>query len=725
MTNNIGITWTSDQRQLIRDMQERASKMDEEIQRLKKLLAAGTAAGAGLARGGKMAGDAYRQAGVEMDRLGRIAATSFQKSASPMEAHLKRMKEYRVLMRMGKIDAEQLAKANQASLKQYYDESGMTDRLRRSKAEKAQRLKDFADEIADRRKQADQIRQVSKNQYERAYDDYQAFMVKLRALRHSGKINPDDFRKAWGAAKERFQDQSGLTAQMKEGKRLLEQYSSAWEKHNVKVAKYRELLKAGAIDQKTFNKAVADSNPALQGMAENTEKSSNGLGRMAGKITALIGGYVSLRGAVSALISANREAQAQAEAAISKQEDLLIRYRAQGGLDKLRGDEAKKAIYKAALTTATTAEDAFGAAQAMVSTGFDPKAVEDGSLTEFLKLLKAQALHPNKAVSPQEMAESVSQFMTANNLSKSPENMSAMAVAVQGLKATPLKMSDLPQLSEHSGTLKELGGLDWKDQLAVFSHLRGTETAEMAGTHLREIVRQLATEGGSAKSTGQLAKMGMRPEDVDFIGEDFFEVMRRLKAGLERLPEEERKVAADTLVEGRNISSLFRVMNSEDEIKALKGQMGDRKGFDADFEMTSTGKNAASIRLDTAIEMKQSSRDIDSKNDRKRFVLETENMTPIKKAMVRGVYDFMDFTAGHEDHMMALGDATASNRMARKVVDRDIESAKVDKWIREQIRSQPQNAPAAPPPINVNVQVNMPGAGEKPAPVPAAALGGG
>ena len=75
--------------------------------------------------------------------------------------------------------------------------------------------------------------------------------------------------------------------------------------------------------------------------------------------------------------------------------------------------------------------------------------------------------------------------------------------------------------------------------------------------------------------------------------------------------------------------------------------------------------------------------------------------------------------------MMALGDATASNRMARKVVDRDIESAKVDKWIREQIRSQPQNAPAAPPPINVNVQVNMPGAGEKPAPVPAAALGGG
>ena len=124
--NNIAITWSSDQKQLIADMQRRQVLQDKEIARLQQLAGVGKASGTAIT-------NSYREANKELDRLGRIADTAFKKPVSAMDAHLARMKELRVLYRMGKIDAEQFNQAATASRKQRLTEDGFAASLKERK----------------------------------------------------------------------------------------------------------------------------------------------------------------------------------------------------------------------------------------------------------------------------------------------------------------------------------------------------------------------------------------------------------------------------------------------------------------------------------------------------------------------------------------------------------------------------------------------------------------
>lgn len=145
MTNDIGITWTSDQKQLIADMQKRQLMQDAEIARLQKLAGVGAKAGNALAGG-------YKEVNKELDRLGRLAESNFKKPISAMDAHLARLKEIRVLYRMGKIEADQMNQAASASKKQYYEEIGLVKRLRDEKKQAAQIERDAQAHWAARRK---------------------------------------------------------------------------------------------------------------------------------------------------------------------------------------------------------------------------------------------------------------------------------------------------------------------------------------------------------------------------------------------------------------------------------------------------------------------------------------------------------------------------------------------------------------------------------------------
>lgn len=652
MTNTIGIVWTSDQRQVIADFNKRNSLLEAEINKLKTFGAVGKDSGSKL-------GSAYREATNEISRLGKLAESSFKQTLSPMDAHLKRMQDYRALLRMGKIDQDQFRQAQQQSLKSYFDDSGQTDRLRQQKAARA--------------------------------------------------------------------------AMLIEGKRLTDQFATSQERFNIKLAAYRNLLKSGAIDQRAFGRAVAETNPELERFVNHTAASSSGVGSLMTGLSVLASGLMSVAQAARFVANANREAQHAAEEAALKQEQLLIRYRAQAGLNEVQGAEAKKSIMKNALITATTSVEASGAATAMVSTGFDASVAQGSGLLPFLKLLKAQALDPAKATGSNEMAEAFSQFLSGSGQAKSGENVEKLAVAIQGLKATPLKVTDLAQLAKHASTLNNVGGMNADEMLSNFAFLRGNEDAESAGTHLRELVRQLATAGGNKKATEQLAEMGMMPEDVDFVGEDFATVMDRVKKGMARLSPEQQKIAADTLVEGRNMSALFTLMDHQGDVADLRQLMGDKAGFEADFQMTSTGKNATDVRQDLEAELLDSARDLNTKRDRKSFQNNMKKsdgligQSPALQAAATAVYDTLDFLSGHEAHVMTFGEQEDRDRMQGQLNEADRERHEAKEIIRAgregRVNGQPIQINVAPPPAPiVNVQVQMPGLGEKPGPVPAAGL---
>lgn len=687
--NEIAIIWTSDQQQLIRDMQKRQVLQDQEIASLKKLGATGKESG------GAMTG-AYRESVKEIERLGRTAETAFAKSVSPMDAHQQRLKEMRVLFRMGKIDAEQFNAANQASLKKYYDDSGLTERLRKNKAARQK-------ELEDQRQAQLQSEKLAKQHHDKLLAEQDAAIAKREKLERAAAA------RSLAAQKSQFM----------EGQRITEQHATSRERHNASVARHRELLRIGAIDQMTFNRAVMASGPAFQNSARSADQAGLSFGALAPQFAGVTAGYAVLTQGVRFYMQANREAAAAADEAMRKQTELLVRYRAQAGLDVLKGAEAKKAINKVALKSASTSEETFGAATALVSTGFDSKEVQNNALLPFMKLIKAQALDPKKATGVGEMAESFSKFLVATGQEQSGENVEKLAIAIQGLKATPMKVTDLGQLAKHASTAKELGRMSPDDMLANFALLTNTEESEEAGTHIREIVRQLATAGGQKKSVDQLRKMGLKPTDIDFVGEDFATVLSRMETGLQKLPEKSRATALDTLVDGRNIAAYLKLARGQGEVTKLKEKMADKAGFEADYEMTSTGKLAAGVRLKTAQEMLDASDDEDQKNDRARLELhmKRKGLSPVARAVMLGIDDTANALYGHENVKMGaaglMNDPAELARLGVEKVQRMQERDDVLKTIEDAEREIKGEKPAAKPPAAPAEKPNRPE--EKPA----------
>lgn len=747
MSNTIGITWTSDSRQIFEDYQKRQAtsdkqlqKLQQEIDKMKGVGAAGKQAANDIETGFKgiatamqkiKGGDPGKEAASKLAAqkaaaLAEIA--SKKKAAADSEALEEQERQRQVAYRHAMYAEREKARKQKAES----DAKSKADDKKKADADQALRDKEIA-----------AMRRFGMSKKELAKADYQKGTGDLKQAHSAGEISDSEYTAGLAAYKRAYMEQIGLIGKRRaaeraaaiekkqmdrEGVALLRTFGTEQDRHNAKIQRYRELLKAGSIDQKQFAKAIGMMHLDQQKFTAETDQSSNSLMRLGGRLAGIATAYMSVTQAVRFLMQANKEQQQASEEAASKQDDLVRRVRVQGGLNELQGRKAKNAIYKAAIETASTSEDAFNTASQMISTGFSPEQAQGPALTPFLKLIKAQALVPGKSTNAEDMAKSFSMFLSANKKDLNGHNVEELATQIQGLKETPLKVTDLQQLAKHSGALGELGGMSPEEQLANFSMLLKTQIAEEAGTHMREIVRQLATARSSPKVVEQLGRMGLNPEDVDFKGEDFATVMGRLKKGVETLPEDERASALDIVVEGRNISSMITTMAGQKEVDDLKKKMNDKAGFARDVEMTTTGQNATSIRQKTAIEMVDAAKDMQSKTMREAYELKlkTSGLSPVAISAGMAAYDAGNALLGHDNFMMSFGSNEQKVQVAADAWEREKNLQDANTVIeerRKQVKDERAPAAPAPPQVNVNVNVQMPGQGEKPPPVPAAGLG--
>lgn len=378
-----------------------------------------------------------------------------------------------------------------------------------------------------------------------------------------------------------------------EGKRLTESLATAQEAHNARLERYRELLASGAINQQTFDRAVKTSTGVMNAKAGAIENTAQ---RMIG----MVAGYASLTAAVDLYRKASEEAIKKAEEAADKQDELARRYRVQAGLTQLGGDEAKQSITRIAKETASTTEAAFDAATALTSTGFDAKEASGPALEATLKLIQAQQLK-GKNVDAGSLAEAASQYLASQGKAKSGENLMQLAVAVQGMKDTPLKITDLADLAKEGATLK--GKIAYEDQLANFAMLRETMGASEAATGMRNVALHLATAGGAKDKTQALKQIGLKPGDVDLVGESFDTALSRIQAGLQKVPESKRAAILKTLVESANIAAFDLLSNNQERVAELRKKGQDAGALEGDFQIGATGRNAAKRRLQAEAEI--------------------------------------------------------------------------------------------------------------------------
>lgn len=332
---------------------------------------------------------------------------------------------------------------------------------------------------------------------------------------------------------------------------------------------------------------------------------SEKVAKWATRVASLAAGYIGISSAIGTATRAQEELNRKADEAAIKYDVLVRKVRVQAGLTELQGEQAKGRMQASALKAGVSFETAAGGAEEMISRGFDTSMVTGGGLDQILATIKATNSDP--ATIKQQVA-AYAQLLSAAGLEKTSDNLEKVTVAVQRIfKGTPLQAADLQALAPKIQGVSGVMGYD--EALAQFALMREKAGPDVAATALKIIYERLQTAGGEKSSMEALARMGIKPGDVDLVGEDSRTVLDRLATGLDKLKPEERATAMKDLFGQEAMSAATGLIRDRGKIDEFLKLEGDIQGFRDDVAIATTGKGAAAERGKMLEESQLASRD--------------------------------------------------------------------------------------------------------------------
>ncbi|NOY41195.1 MAG: phage tail tape measure protein [Planctomycetes bacterium] len=290
-------------------------------------------------------------------------------------------------------------------------------------------------------------------------------------------------------------------------------------------------------------KGMAD---ALEKMGHRGKRASSGITdefkKLAGQWVSIAAGIKLAKETLDLFVQVQKESLALASEATVPVDALSRQFQNQGTLSNEDAAAARQQILDIAQQRGIDPKGAFDAGRQLVSSGFTPEeVVEGGALDEFLKLQNAtNASRPD--VDPERLAKAAVQFLQATKQGLTAEAIRDNAMTIQGLfTGTNLQGTDLEQFSKRAASVNDITGLQG-NQLPILSQLLDVTDVNNAGTSLLAAVRGLGTAAAEPAKVSALKSAGLKPEDVDFVGEDFFTVQRRVADALERMPDNLRNI---------------------------------------------------------------------------------------------------------------------------------------------------------------------------------------
>lgn len=327
-------------------------------------------------------------------------------------------------------------------------------------------------------------------------------------------------------------------------KKLLADLETPQQKHNRKLAEYSELRRRNLLDENQYAAAVRKSKAEMDSAGESGATS---LASVGAKLTALVGGYSLVTGAVREFISANVDLEKKAEEISDRYDVMFRRFQAMAGMKLLEGDAAKARIKQIAVDRALESVDqAESGATGLTSAGFSGQDASGFALNALLKTVSAQQL-VGKRVDPGTIAASSAQYLASQDKELTGQNLLGLSVAIQSLKDTPIVIEDLKYLAKQGKSLSK-AGLTEEEQLASFAVLRKSFDPSEAGVGLRNISLHMATASGAKDKVAALGEIGLKPEDIDMVGESFTTALGKLNAAINTAPEKDRNRLRKVLV---------------------------------------------------------------------------------------------------------------------------------------------------------------------------------
>lgn len=258
--------------------------------------------------------------------------------------------------------------------------------------------------------------------------------------------------------------------------------------------------------------------------------------------------YGAIQRTIGAVAAENRRLADGVSETTRKLAEEELKLQIQGGLTPSGLEKRLPQIKKSLLETPST--DLAGGLQIstqLVSSGFAQQDVESGAALRTVLELKAATNQFGKSMGDvKESVQATSQFLKAIGFdSPSAANIrSTGGKLTQLFEGSDIQFRDLSPLAVQAAGLKAMG-ISENQQLATFSAGVDVLGGEQGATAFQQTAVGLRAAGTTPKGTKALASIGLTPEDVDFIGEDFPTALKTLKTALAGVDE---KTASDAVI---------------------------------------------------------------------------------------------------------------------------------------------------------------------------------
>lgn len=282
---------------------------------------------------------------------------------------------------------------------------------------------------------------------------------------------------------------------------------------------------------------------------------SGGLDGAVGFAATLVGVEAAIEGVqamIAMVIDKQRQLREETAAEAITADEAIRRFQVQGNLPQHEAKEARKNIAAVSIANAASLDDAYAIATQLQSSGFGSRPDRDGTLDVVQDILDASNLDHSQGV---ESVKAMGQFLVGFGKEKTAANLLDLGVATRGLfKETDVQVSDLGAFARAAPTFSR-AGVSQQDTLAALGVLREGFDPGEAATFGRNIVSALSTgKVGPKPFQSALDRLGLKPEDVDLVGETLPDALAKIGGALSKLPQEDRLATLKQLFEKESVA---------------------------------------------------------------------------------------------------------------------------------------------------------------------------
>lgn len=315
--------------------------------------------------------------------------------------------------------------------------------------------------------------------------------------------------------------------------------------------------------------------------------STASIGRMGASIGVATGAAIALAAALTRVADAQKEIVSGAAESIVNLDTMARKMQIQAGLTDEGRRAATVAVVQQSSEAGVTAETGFQAATQLAGSGFE-NAIESGTLKTILDTIQASSFQG----SADQLVSAFAETLNAYELDKTNENLRQVAVAAQSLfKQTDFQLTELQDFAK-SASVYQAANIKFEEAVAGFTALREVLPAAESGTGLRNFVNKLQQGDLTKENKDNLKRLGLKSEDVDFVGESLVDVINNIKTATDKIPEADRNAAMGKMFGTENVASAKLLLKSADRIQELQKSQQNEAVFQKDRDTAASGMQA-------------------------------------------------------------------------------------------------------------------------------------